>query len=65
MKNKTQKSKLSDKNTEKEIILFLIHLMINNAENEWVVDQDFNGLRIDYWIKKNFRILAIHLSAKS
>ena len=26
--------------------------MINNAENEWVVDQDFNGLRIDYWIKK-------------
>ena len=30
--------------------------MINNAENEWVVDQDFNGLRIDYWIKKNFRI---------
>ena len=39
--------------------------MINNAENEWVVDQDFNGLRIDYWIKKNFRISAIHPSAKS
>ena len=39
--------------------------MINNAENEWIVDEDFNGLRIDYWIKKNFRILVIHPSAKS
>lgn len=32
--------------------------MINNAENEWVVNEDFNGLRIDYWIKKKFSNLS-------
>ena len=26
--------------------------MSNNSKNEWIIDKDFNDLRIDYWLKK-------------
>ena len=26
--------------------------MIKNSENEWIIDKDFDGHRIDYWLKK-------------
>ena len=26
--------------------------MSKNSENEWIIDKDFDGHRIDYWLKK-------------
>ena len=26
--------------------------MSDNSGNEWIIRKDFNGLRIDYWLKK-------------
>ena len=34
--------------------------MSKNVENEWTIDKEFDGLRIDYWLKKIFLILVIH-----
>ena len=32
--------------------------MSKNVENEWTIDKEFDGLRIDYWLKKNFSNLS-------
>ena len=34
--------------------------MSKNVENEWTIDKEFDGLRIDYWLTKIFLILVIH-----
>ena len=39
--------------------------MSDNSGNEWIIRKDFNGLRIDYWLKKSFLILVIHQFVKS
>ena len=32
--------------------------MVKNAGNEWIIDKEFKGLRIDYWLKKKFSNLS-------
>ena len=32
--------------------------MSDNSGNEWIIREDFNGLRIDYWLKKKFSNLS-------
>ena len=32
--------------------------MSDNSGNEWIIRKDFNGLRIDYWLKKKFSNLS-------
>ena len=32
--------------------------MSENFVKEWIIDKEFEGLRIDYWLKKNFSSLS-------
>ena len=32
--------------------------MSENFVKEWIIDKEFDGLRIDYWLKKKFSSLS-------
>ena len=36
-------------------------MVIKEKKNQWVVSDEFNNQRIDYWLKKNFFLLLLIL----
>ena len=38
--------------------------MNNTVDNEWIVESHYDGKRLDYWIKKEFRLFPFQIFVK-